>query len=793
MIPSGYSNGTLHSLLPEVKEYGLDLVTNGTFSNGITSWTPLNTVSVVNNQLVLTGSSSNVGVTQVLFTAGSYSGKKVRLKYTVIQNTLVGSGLFRLGGLTGGSIFSGASAINLNTSIGDHSFEIEVSSSGNANVLDLYLTSAFTSGSLVIDNVSVKEIDRLSGDFTFSRGSNLAATRVNAEGLIEKGRENLLLYSENFSLGTAWFAPEHTNAISGELNPISQNNSYKITCADYTGSTNFVRIVPNTTYVSNQIYTYSLFVKYSTFQYLRLCYINYSTANYYLAVFDILNGEIAREHSTSLVSSSSSNIEDYGNGWFRISITAAIASSAGNAMNFEFNKVPNATYTLESYGRVTQTTSTSDEIYVSGAQLEVGLVATDYIPTNGSTGKAGVLENTPRLNYEGSCPYLLLEPARTNYVAYSEDFSNAAWVKSLTPLASINLSSTTSPDGFKNASTYYASTSGAGVRYIVNTRAKSASAITYSYSVYVKAKELNFLTITCDDNAGNGFSGGVNLTTGETTGGVLGTGVTFTSISALPCSNGWYKCVLVGTSNSATLVRVAINLATSLTTGFPSVTLNANDGVYIWGAQLEQGSYPTSYIPTYGTIQTRSGDVCTGAGDSSVFNDSEGVLFAEVAALADDGIEKTINIFNNISSGNRLSINYRAETGRIQMFLSYSGGTAININILDIDKTEMAKIAFKYKNNDSSIWYNGIELATDTIGTTSTSIGFDTISFIRTNPFYGKVKSLIYFPTALTDDELQALTSSNINEVLRTYQGKLSFIDATYEGGLVDSNLTNLF
>ena len=44
---------------------------------------------------------------------------------------------------------------------------------------------------------SVKPTDG-TGDFTFSRGSDISATRVNADGYIEKGYENLLLQSNSF-------------------------------------------------------------------------------------------------------------------------------------------------------------------------------------------------------------------------------------------------------------------------------------------------------------------------------------------------------------------------------------------------------------------------------------------------------------------------------------------------------------------------------------------------------------------------------------------------------------------
>ena len=68
--------------------------------------------------------------------------------------------------------------------------------------------------------------------------------------------------------------------------------------------------------------------------------------------------------------------------------------------------------------------------------------------------------------------------------------------------------------------------------------------------------------------------------------------------------------------------------------------------VLIWGAQLEQSSYPTSYIKSEGSAVTRNGDQVYGAGDTATFNDSEGVLMAEISALADDGGVRAISLNN---------------------------------------------------------------------------------------------------------------------------------------------------
>ena len=81
---------------------------------------------------------------------------------------------------------------------------------------------------------------------------------------------------------------------------------------------------------------------------------------------------------------------------------------------------------------------------------------------------------------------------------------------------------------------------------------------------------------------------------------------------------------------------------------------------YLWGAQLEQGSYPTSYIPTYGVSQTRAQDICNGAGDVNTFNSTEGVLYTEISALSNDGANRAISIYKDSSLDNLINIQYNS-------------------------------------------------------------------------------------------------------------------------------------
>ena len=80
---------------------------------------------------------------------------------------------------------------------------------------------------------------------------------------------------------------------------------------------------------------------------------------------------------------------------------------------------------------------------------------------------------------------------------------------------------------------------------------------------------------------------------------------------------------------ASTLTGLSFGLREISVTG-----LSNTADVLIWGAQIENGSYATSYIPTSGAAVPRAADVANGAGNSEVFNDSEGVLFANISAIS---------------------------------------------------------------------------------------------------------------------------------------------------------------
>jgi hypothetical protein len=392
--------------------------------------------------------------------------------------------------------------------------------------------------------------------------------------------------------------------------------------------------------------------------------------------------------------------------------------------------------------------ASSDIIDIAFAQYEQGLVATDYIETTTTTAQAGILEDMPRLDYSGgSCPALLLEPQRSNLCIQSE--YAGSWSEGGT--GSITDNDEISPEGKQNAFTLDDTSSGAYYRIERNV---SVSAGDYTLSVFVK-KTMGALShyagVQLDNNRKYVLIDTTNGTWNEA-------GSTANDFIDIEDFSSDYWRVIIRNNLSAGSIRVA--LWPALSTDGSTISVGATGQNTFYGIQLEQGSYPTSYIPTYGSSVTRSADVCIGGGDSSTFNSIEGVLYAEISSLSTNGNHRLISISDGTDT-NRVFIGYFTGTGEIYAYV-IAGSVKYNYKT-NIANTEKHKIALKYKTNDFALWVDGVEINSSISGSTFASDTLNVLNFDSglqpSVPFYGSVNSLIVFNTALTDDELAALTT----------------------------------
>ena len=343
--------------------------------------------------------------------------------------------------------------------------------------------------------------------------------------------------------------------------------------------------------------------------------------------------------------------------------------------------------------------------------------------------KDGLIETVsgglPRLNYPlidgvvSGCPSLLLEPVRTNLIPYS-DFTNAAWTKSN---ATVSLSSELSPMGVLNAYDVVYTSGGFLVESVSTTKTIGSSE---TISVFSKSDIVGtFLKF------GGGTASGTDVEKKEDYG------------------NGWFRYSVTRTFTEAETGNTQLIISST------DIGLNTT----LFGAMIEQGSYATSYIPTSGGIATRSAETCNNAGDVNTFNDSEGVLMAEISALAETG---RISL-NDSTTNNNVRFVYNSSTNVIEAIL-FNGTNQSSLAYSLPALGSFNKIAFKYKENDFALWVNGIEVDSQVgSGTTFTSGTLSELDFDAGSnglvPFYGSVKQLQYFDTALTDTDLEELTT----------------------------------
>jgi len=340
-----------------------------------------------------------------------------------------------------------------------------------------------------------------------------------------------------------------------------------------------------------------------------------------------------------------------------------------------------------------------------------------YVAESGIVADAEV--GVPRIDWTNGVGGLLLEPQRRNLIPYSQDFTQTDWTSLSTATLTANYG--VAPDG-STSSVLVTNSSGGGSEQLAEV-VTITSGETYTVSFWVKR--------------------------------VTGSGVVS----------------IIGIENIATPIavtsewqRFSVTATATTTSGRAYVRVDTSgDEVEVWGAQLEDngvlggGDYMTSYIRTNGSSVTRIADAVSGNSSlGQVINSSEGVLYAEMSALANDGTTRAISLDNGSTSVGAI-IRFRPTTNEFQFLLKDSVNPDVGNTLILSDATQTNKFALKWKSGDITLWVNGVEELTAS-GTMNIS-GLTDISFSTFGTFYGKVKDLRVYDTALTDAELTTLTT----------------------------------
>jgi hypothetical protein len=359
----------------------------------------------------------------------------------------------------------------------------------------------------------------------------------------------------------------------------------------------------------------------------------------------------------------------------------------------------------------------------------------DRASTATRIGQNGLIQTVatdiPRLNYDisngvvQSCPSLLLEPASTNLVTYSEDFSQSTWSKlgsGTGTTAVVTSNYAISPDGTLNAS-----------RIVLDKGSGTASGDFSAIADGILLTGEGTFSIYLKSNTGANYVVSQRIEDDR---------------QQITVTKEWQRF----TFSSSSLVNGTSGLW--LRGGYGS---DDYADLLVYGAQTENLSYATSYIPTNGASQTRAAETCFGAGTASTFNSTEGVLYAEIAGLSNP-VDSPKNI--TISDGTvskYVRIEYYQD-GKV--YGNVYDGASVAASFV-VNQTNFNKIAIQYSSSGSKLYVNGtgVNFASKIFASnTLNTIQFSSAA-ANSNYFYGKVKDIRVYNEALTDLQLQNLTT----------------------------------
>ncbi len=368
--------------------------------------------------------------------------------------------------------------------------------------------------------------------------------------------------------------------------------------------------------------------------------------------------------------------------------------------------------------------------------------------------------NQPRFDYDPvtlACKGLLIEESRQNKYTYSNTLDNVIWVPSAVTVTTASLAT---PDG---GSTSYVLVPIAG-NYSFRELQQNTSVIsgtTYCISGYYKQKEHRYVQIIGSSAPFGTFYVNFDLQTGTETAFSAGTS-TVVSRGITSAGNGWYRVWAAVTALSTTSSRLAVDIiANSTDVRGAAFVANGTDGLYAFGAQFEQGSFPTSYIPTTTTALTRNADVATmtGTNFSDWFNASQGAFIYQIikngSAIIDisatDGT--TSNTLGFESAANNDTEGF-IKTAGVTQANPYSAAGSLTLNAVN-------KIGLLYANNYVYGAKNGVALTTANPDTSATIPTVDQLQIgkLGTNNRQGfYLQKLLYYPQRITNSELLAFT-----------------------------------
>lgn len=580
---------------------------------------------------------------------------------------------------------------------------------------------------------------------TFGRASTAAYYDGKTFALAE---QNLIPWSQQFD-NAAWTKTSHTVVANATLAPDGTMTGYGYVASAAT-STDF-RLSGFASSSGAGVYTASCYFKKGAAQYAYLALTDSGAADRWAAAtVDMSGGTITQTVNGAGITSVSSTIANVGNGWYRVTVTGTLAAASGIGLRCVYSNSSTPSLGSNAAYSPAITTAGGEFFYLWGAQLEQRSAVSAYTPTTSAaiTNYIPALQtaaaNQARFDFDpitGECKGFLVEEQRTNLAQYSEQPDNAYWTKSgatITPTIAV------APTGALTAAKMVESAANAAHGMYRGFTVSNSTA--YTASVYAKAGERKWLCV-------NLFTTSSVYTYFDLQNGVIGTvgsGCTATMVSV---GNGWYWCSVTRTTSST---YIESNYQVTTGNGIFNHQGDGWSGLYIFGMQLEAGSFATSYIPTTSAQVTRSRDdqnIPTTALGNAI-NASEGTLLAEFVSMA--GANSAGMVVAGLYNGSvGVELYKRSSDTRVD---GYYGSSLANAGA--ITANVFAKLAAAYSATQVTAALSGATPVSATVATPPPAPNKLLIgnSGGATNPFSGWIRRVTYLPKKLTNAELVELT-----------------------------------
>jgi len=386
------------------------------------------------------------------------------------------------------------------------------------------------------------------------------------------------------------------------------------------------------------------------------------------------------------------------------------------------------------------------DLNANGASVTIDNISVKEVTFNQADGTLQLFEhpnNIPRIEYDadGNLLGLLIEESRTNLVVSSEDFTTGWSRSNILAFGSGSTSNAiAAPDGTTTADLIVPTTASNNSHFVRTTAQPSVGVGTVAtFSVFVKAAGYTSLSLRLVNTDAPIINYDLTAITASDSDG---------SITAV--GNGWYRCTIKGASTTGAAWPWIYPNQQATFAG------DGTSGIYVWGAQVEAGSFPTSYIKTTGSTASRSADVASIDVDQFGYNQNEGTFVSEFQAKASNGtIGNLMTVF--AASDNTTSNRIRANSTQ-GLEVAVSGVAQATLSSSFTANFEH-KYASAYKENDFAFSQDGGTASTDTSGTIPAVTQLEIGRYLTGRDMTGHIKSIKYFPKRLSNAKLQELTS----------------------------------